>query len=67
MIKKIIISTLLVTIFLFFSFLQYQKISSLQESKTDMESRIEELESTKADLESKIDDLESRIDNIEYR
>jgi hypothetical protein len=40
MTKKIIITTLLVTIFFFFSFLQHQKISALQSSIADMESKV---------------------------
>ena len=40
MTKKVIVATLLLTIFFFFSFLQHQKISALQASVTDLESKV---------------------------
>ena len=65
MTKKIVISTLIISVFFFFSFLQYQKMRGLRTSIVQLESRITDLESNKTEFESRIDDLESRIDDLE--
>ena len=59
MIKKIIVSTLLVTLLLFVLIYQYQKKSELQATIQKLQSQVSDLVSDKDELESRIDDLES--------
>jgi CHASE3 domain sensor protein len=58
MIKKIVIT--IMAIFIFISFVQYQKINRLEASIGYLKSEVADLESSKDDLESRIDDIESR-------
>ena len=60
MIKKILVYIILLSLLFFICFLNYQKIS-------DLEDRVSSLEDSVSDLESKKDDFESRIDELEQR
>jgi hypothetical protein len=59
MIKKIIISTLIITLLLFVLLYQYQKERELKAAILDLQTQVSDLVSDKDDLESRINDLES--------